>query len=120
MSCALPAPARISLTRRITPPISITPPAPPKAKSEIRCYAPRLGDLLCFGRGHARALTFADLPTAHRFPGHCAIVVAGKVHQLSVIGGNVDDAVVLQHIPADDAGRVGLPWMVVLRVMYQR
>jgi hypothetical protein len=83
-------------------------------------YAPRLGDLLCFGRGHARALTFADLPTSHPFPGHCAIVVAGAVHQLSVISGNVDDAVVLQHVPADDAGRVGLPWMVVLRVMYQR
>jgi hypothetical protein len=83
-------------------------------------YAPRLGDLLCFGRSWAHGLTFADLPTAHPFPAHCAIVVAGKVHQISVIGGNVDDAVALQHVPADDAGRVGPPWMVALRVLYQR
>jgi len=83
-------------------------------------YAPRLGDLVCFGRGRARNLTFADLPAPHRFPAHCSIVVAGAVHQLSLIGGNQDDAVVMQHIPADDAGRVGPPWMVVLRVMYQR
>ena len=83
-------------------------------------YAPRLGDLICFGRGSARNLTFADLPTAHLFPAHCAIVIAGAVHQISVVGGNVDDAVVMQHVPADDQGRIGPPWMVVLRVMYQR
>ena len=83
-------------------------------------YAPRLGDLICFGRGRARDLTFGDLPTAHLFPAHCAIVIAGTVHQISVVGGNVDDAVVMQHVPADDQGRIGPPWMVVLRVMYQR
>jgi len=84
-------------------------------------YAPRIGDLLCFGRGRARDITFADLPTAHVFPAHCAIVVAGRVHQLSVIGGNVDNDVSLQHVPATDAGLVaGPPWFVVLRVMYQR
>lgn len=83
-------------------------------------YAPRLGDLLCFGREWADHLTFADLPTAHPFPAHCAIVVGGKPHQVDVVGGNVDDAVVLQHVKADDQGRVGPPWMVVLRVMYQR
>ena len=83
-------------------------------------YAPRLGDLVCLGRGRARALTFADLPTGHLFPAHCSIVVAGAVHQISVIGGNVDDAVVLEHVPANDAGMVGRPWFVVLRVMYQR
>jgi hypothetical protein len=83
-------------------------------------YAPRLGDLLCFGRGRARRLNFADLPTAQVFPAHCAIVVAGAVRRLSVISGNMDDAVVMQHVPADDTGRVGPPWMVVLRVMYQR
>ena len=100
------------------------------AKGEIRnplliaenpaIYAPRLGDLICFGRGAARSLTFAELPTSYRFPAHCSIVIAGAVHSVSVIGGNVDDAVVMQHVPADDAGRIGPPWMVVLRVMYQR
>ncbi len=82
-------------------------------------YAPRLGDLICFGRGHARTLTFANLPTAHGFPAHCSIVIAGKPNQISVIGGNVDNAVTLQHVPATNAGRIGPPWFVVLRVMYQ-
>jgi hypothetical protein len=82
-------------------------------------YAPRLGDLICFPRGKARTLTFADLPTAHGFPAHCSIVTAGQPNQLSVIGGNVDDAVTLQHVPATDTGRIGPPWFVVLRVMYQ-
>ncbi len=82
-------------------------------------YAPRLGDLICFARGPARTLRFEDLPT-HPFPAHCSIVVAGKPNQISVIGGNVDDAVTLQHVPASDAGLIGPPWFVVLRVMYAR
>ncbi len=81
-------------------------------------YAPRLGDLICFGRGAARNLAFKDLPTARNFPAHCSIVVAGGVQQLSVIGGNVDDAVVLEHVATNAAGMVGPPWFVVLRVMY--
>jgi hypothetical protein len=84
-------------------------------------YPPRIGDLLCFGRGRARGITFADLPTAYIFPAHCAIVVAGQVHQLTVIGGNVDNDVSMQHVAATDAGLIaGPPWFVVLRVMYQR
>lgn len=83
-------------------------------------YAPRLGDLVCFGRGHADNLTFADLPTTHSFPAHCSIAVAGAADQISVIGGNVEDAVTLQHVPTNNAGLVGAPWFVVLRVMYRR
>ncbi len=83
-------------------------------------YAPRLGDLVCFGRGRARSLTFADLPTAKLFPAHCSIVTAGAVHALSVVGGNVEDAVTLTHVTVNDAGLVGPPWFVVLRVMYAR
>jgi hypothetical protein len=82
-------------------------------------YAPRLGDLICFGRGHARALTFADLPTAHAFPAHCSIVVAGMPNQISVIGGNVDDSVTLQHVPASNSGQIGPPWLVVIKVLYR-
>jgi hypothetical protein len=81
-------------------------------------YAPRLGDLVCFGRRSARGLKFADLPTTTLFPAHCSIVVAGAVHQISVVGGNVDDAVVMEHVPASNAGLIGLPWFVILRVMY--
>ncbi len=83
-------------------------------------YAPRLGDLLCFGRAGAQSLTFADLPTTHRFPAHCAIVVGGQPDEIDVVGGNVDDAVVMQHVPTDNQGHVGPPWMVILRVLYQR
>ncbi len=83
-------------------------------------YAPRLGDLVCSGRGRARSLTFADLPTAENFPAHCAIVVAGSADQISIIGGNVEDAVTLTHVPTNNQGLVGAPWFVVLRVMYRR
>ncbi len=81
-------------------------------------YAPRRGDLICFARGRARTLAFADLPTAHGFPAHCSIVVSGRPNQISVIGGNVDDAVTLQHVPATNSGLIGPPWFVVLRVLY--
>ena len=87
-----------------------------------KLYPPRLGDLVCFGRGRARGLVFQDLPTAHGFPAHCAIVVAGGVRSLSVIGGNVDDAVVMEHLKTDDEGRLSgnaEPWFVVLRVLYR-
>jgi hypothetical protein len=84
-------------------------------------YAPRLGDLLCYGRGRGRDLSFADLPTAFAFPGHCSIVVAGGDGVISEIGGNVDDAVTLTHLKVNAAGIVDDPaehWLAVLRVMY--
>lgn len=91
-------------------------------------YAPRAGDLICFGRMSARALKFADLPTASGWPGHCAIVVGIEPGRLAVIGGNVDDAVTLTHVPVTAAGMLAnpdgsvldtrYPWFVVLRVIY--
>ncbi len=95
-------------------------PNPLLIAEDPKIYAPRLGDLVCLGRGHARSLTFADLPTADIFPAHCSIVVAGAVDQISVIGGNVEDAVTMTHVPVSDSGLVGPPWFVVLRVMYLR
>ena len=88
-----------------------------------KTYAPRLGDLVCFGRGRARDLTFADLPTSYRFPAHCAIVVAGGMEQMAVIGGNVEDAVVMQHLHATAQGLLAgnrETWFVVLRVLYRQ
>lgn len=89
-------------------------------------YAPRAGDLICYGRNGKR-LRFEDLPTPHGFPGHCDIVVATG-STLSVIGGNVDDSVTLKHVPTLPDGRLALPggipvdsrypWMVVIRVLY--
>lgn len=90
-------------------------------------YAPRPGDLICTGREWAAGLTYDDLPLAH-FPGHCDIVVDTSVPgQISVIGGNVDDAVTLKHVPVTADGRLAAPngvvldtrypWMVVLRLL---
>ena len=88
---------------------------------------PQPGDLICAGRDWAQDLRFEDLPTGKSFPAHCAIVVATGAG-LSVIGGNVDDAVTLTHVPTTADGRLaeagGLPvdtrynWFVVLRVLY--
>jgi hypothetical protein len=91
-------------------------------------YAPQLGDLICVGRGASAPLTFDNLPTDISFPAHCDIVVAVQPGQLSVIGGNVDDAVTMKHIPTTPDGKLAdpsgtildtrYPWFVVLRVLY--
>ncbi len=91
-------------------------------------YAPQPGDLICLSRG-PRRLVFADLP-AGAFPGHCDIVVATAPGTLDVVGGNVDDAVTLKHVPVTPDGRLATPdgtlvdprylWFVVLRVLYER
>lgn len=90
-------------------------------------YAPQPGDLICLGRGRAGNLTYDDLP-AGRFPGHCDIVVLARPGELSVIGGNVDDAVTMKHIPVTADGKLATPdgtvldsrypWLTVIRVLY--
>jgi hypothetical protein len=90
-------------------------------------YAPVVGDLVCYGRNGAATLTYADLPTG-RFTGHCGIVVARQADQISIIGGNVEDAVALTHVPVTDQGMLAAPdgtvldtrypWLVVIRVAY--
>lgn len=92
-------------------------------------YAPRPGDLICMGRGKAARLRFDDLPTAYEFPGHCDIVVQAAPGQISVVGGNVDDAVTMKHVPTTPDGKLAdpdgtivdtrYPWMIVLRVLYE-
>lgn len=93
-------------------------------------YAPQPGDLICLGRDQAAGITFAELP-AGRFPAHCDIVTAvpapGEADPaLTVVGGNVDDAVTMKHVPVTADGRLAgpdgrvrdprYPWMVVLRL----
>jgi len=87
-------------------------------------YAPQLGDLICMWRAN-HPVRFEDLP-AGPFPGHCDIVVAQRPGSLpgtiDVIGGNVDNAVALKHVPVDPSGHVNdpdYPYFVVLRVAYQ-
>ena len=90
-------------------------------------YVPQPGDLICLGRGGARDLRYDDLPAGH-FPGHCDIAVDTSVPgQISVVGGNVDDAVTMKHVPVTPDGKLATPdgvvldtrypWMVVLQLM---
>jgi hypothetical protein len=90
-------------------------------------YAPIPGDLICIGRRSAAALRYDDLPAGH-FPGHCDIVVdTSTPRQIAVIGGNVDDAVTMKHVPVTADGKLATPdgvvldtrypWMVVLRLL---
>jgi hypothetical protein len=91
-------------------------------------YAPQLGDLVCAGRGSARSVRFESLPTRNGFPAHCGLVVARNAHQISIIGGNVDDAATLTHVPVGAGGLLSTPdgtsldsrysWCVVLQVLY--
>ena len=94
----------------------------------VNGYAPQLGDLICAGRGSGARVQFRDLPTGYGFPAHCALVVARVPGQISVIGGNVDDAVTLTHVPVGADGRLAgpdgtvidtrYPWLWVLQVIY--
>ena len=93
----------------------------------MEIYAPQRGDLICYWRGR-RPVTYDDLPTTSRFGGHCDIVVGIKPGELDVIGGNVDNAVAMKHIPATADGHLAGPdgivldpdhnYFVVLRVEY--
>jgi hypothetical protein len=90
-------------------------------------YAPLPGDLICMWRGK-HPVGYADLPTPGNFPAHCDIVVASRPAQLDVIGGNVDDAVAMKHVPVAADGKLAgpdgaivdpdWPWFVVLRARY--
>lgn len=98
----------------------------------VRAYAPNTdaplaGDLICSGRDRAAHIRFRNLP-APPFPSHCDIVVAVAPGQLTVLGGNVDDAVTEKHVPISASGLlVGndgqllddrYDWFVVLKILY--
>jgi len=93
----------------------------------LESYPPRPGDLICMGRLWAKDLTYDDLP-AGDFAGHCDLVVEAGAGTLVVVGGNVDDAVTVKHVPIAPDGRlVGADgrvlddryaWFVVVRVLY--
>lgn len=104
--------------------------APPRRvwAERIETYAPQLGDLICFGRAGNFGLRFESLPI-RRFASHCDIVVDVAPRRLSVIGGNVGDAVTLKQVPVTEEGRLAgsdgpidrrFPWFVVIRVLYDR
>jgi len=86
------------------------------------------GDLICYPR-ETYKLTYEKLPR-RRFAGHCDMVVGRDKAQISVIGGNVDHAVTMKHVPVTTDGRLAdpgdrvldsrYPWFVVLRILYDR
>lgn len=93
-------------------------------------YAPEPGDLICLGREWAAGITYDQLP-AGLFPAHCDVVVATAAArttdpQITVVGGNVDNAVTMKHVPVTADGRLAgpdgavldsrYPWMAVLRL----
>jgi hypothetical protein len=92
-------------------------------------YIPQLGDLICEWRAGVR-VTFADLPTARRFPSHCDIVVGKEPGLIDGIGGNVNDAVSMEKVPVTADGHLAnpdgtildpdRPWFVVIKVDYDR
>jgi hypothetical protein len=94
----------------------------------VQDYAPRLGDLVCFGRGKARGLRYEDLPTPGLFTSHCDIVVdTDSPGHIEVIGGNVEDSVMMNTVPVTADGKLAtpegvvldtrFPWMAVLRLL---
>ena len=85
-------------------------------------YAPKPGDLLCFGREWASGLRFPDLPTTRFWPGHCALVVAREGNTLSIVGGNDQDAVTMDHVTIAGDGTLtsggSLKWPIAIEVRY--
>lgn len=90
----------------------------------VPTYAPRLGDLLCFGREWSAELRFEDLPRTGLWPGHCAIVVgAPRPDQVDVVGGNQHDAVTMARVSIGADGRFtstdgGRSWPIAIEVRY--
>ncbi len=91
-------------------------------------YAPIPGDLICYSREKHR-ITYAQLPR-RPFAAHCDIVIARNSTQISVIGGNVDHTVTMKHVPVTTGGLLAnpggyvldprYPWLVVLKILYDR
>jgi hypothetical protein len=92
-------------------------------------YAPAPGDLICFGRRENQGVRFESLP-AGRFLSHCDIVVKTEPGKIEVVGGNVDDAVTLKHVPVTAEGKLAgpdgqlldrrYPWCEVIKILYDR
>ena len=90
-------------------------------------YAAQPGDLICLSRGVVPPLSYDDLPMGH-FPSHCDVVVRADSGMLTVVGGNVDDAVTMKHVPTTPDGMLVTSdgtvvdprynWFVVIRVLY--
>lgn len=99
------------------------PDAAPFVPMSPREAVPAPGDLVCFDRSRVPLPDWsARAAEAGRFrPMHCDLVLATAPGSVAGLGGNVADAVVLTHHPADATGRLlprgagRPPWLVVMR-----
>lgn len=80
-------------------------------------YAPQPGDIICRGRGRHRDITdHRDLPADAEL--HCDLVASNANGTLESIGGNVRQSVSLSERDVDAAGKLGMPWFVVIENRY--
>jgi hypothetical protein len=80
-----------------------------------------------FSRERAKVSKFDDIARSS-FRAHCAIVVDLKPSMISVVGGNVGNAVTMSRVPINPQGMIAradgrsiddrYPWFVVLAVPY--
>ena len=92
-------------------------------------YAPVAGDLICYSRDQASA-DVRETAGATISPGIATSSSLATSEQISVIGGNVDHAVTMKHVPITSDGQLAdpgdhvldarYPWFVVLRILYDR
>jgi hypothetical protein len=84
----------------------------------INTYVPKPGDIICAPRGEAFIQSIHNYNDLRRGPYHCDLVIAKRLGELDVIGGNVMDAVSLAHIKLDGARKVvptkARPWSLVI------
>lgn len=85
-------------------------------------YIPKPGDIICAPRGDVFIQAIHNYNELKRGPYHCDLVVAKRLDELDVIGGNVADAVSMAHIKLDGTGKVlpvkGRPWALVIEQQY--
>lgn len=82
--------------------------------------APQVGDLVCFSSGEDKGKV--NYNTTGRYRAHCDIVVATKLDEIDVIGGNVGESVSKKSYKVDSQGYLidtSRSWFVVIQNLLQ-
>lgn len=83
--------------------------------------APQVGDLVCFSSGED--VGKVDYDTTRHYRAHCDIVVATKLDEIDVIGGNVGESVSKRSYKVDSQGYLiddTRDWFVVIKNLLQQ
>ncbi|MEB3189463.1 MAG: DUF2272 domain-containing protein [Snowella sp.] len=78
---------------------------------------PEVGDLVCAPRGN-QTVTY---DTTENYISHCDLVVAKRLNEIDIIGGNVSDSVTKKTLKLDANGKVKdttRPWFVVIKNLF--